>query len=120
MHATDAPDAHDLALRPDELDRRRAMLGFLLQARRPVTIAQVVDHLTATCGPHVVTGKRVADMLRYQVGLGRVRRVARGTYEAVPGAIPRATAWRCVNWRKEQARRRGRSAALSRPGAPDG
>jgi hypothetical protein len=85
------------------LDLRRAILGHLLVTRSPVTVADVIAALSSDFGPAGITSKRVADVLRYQVGRGRVRRVDRGVYQAVPEAIPKATAWRCVNWRRAAA-----------------
>lgn len=95
---------------------RRAILGHLLTARFPVTVADVAAAMTLEFGPEAVTPKRVADVLRYQVRLGRVRRVDRGVYQAVPEAIPKATAWRCVNWRRaaEHAAARARREAAAR------
>jgi hypothetical protein len=102
------------------LDLRRAILGHLLTARSPVTVAGVVAAVAPAFGPEV-TAKRVADVLRYQVRIGRVRRVDRGVYQAVPDAFPKATAWRCVNWRRaaahaaERARREAAARASSPP-----
>jgi hypothetical protein len=67
-------------------------------------VRQLVDALSDLVGDEAAAAKRISDVLRYQVRLGRVRRVERGAYEVVPGAMPKATAWRCVNWRREQQR----------------
>ncbi|HEX6425948.1 MAG TPA: hypothetical protein VFZ79_20820 [Acidimicrobiales bacterium] len=95
-------------LRP--VDLRRAVLALLLASPGPVPVRRVVDSLVHELGDGAVTAKQVADMLRYQVRHGRVRRVDRGVYEAVPGALSRSTAWRCVNWRREHERWSGGSA----------
>jgi len=77
----------------------------MLTAGGPVSVRRLVAALTDELGPGIVDHKRVSDMLRYQAGLGRVRRVARGVYEVVPGAMSRSTAWRCMAWRRERDRR---------------
>lgn len=83
---------------------RRALLGILLEARRPLTIDQVVAELHAAG----VTAHRfrsqpinavVADMLRYQVRIGRVERVSRATYAVVASSMSRSTQRRCRHWR---------------------
>lgn len=90
------------------VDLRRAVLGHLLRAGGPVLLHELVEQLAADfpdgIGDNRLTPKRIADVLRYQVRLGRVRRVGRGVYEAVPGAMSRSTAWRCLNWRRERQR----------------
>lgn len=83
------------------IDLRRALLGHLLTAGDPVTVRGLVDALAGDFGADAEP-KRIADMLRYQVRRGRVRRTARGVYQAMPGAFARSTAWRCVNWRRLQ------------------
>lgn len=88
------------------LDLRRAVLAHLILARRPVSLGELVDALPADLGS-LVDRKRVADMLRYQEGLGRVRRVRRGVYQYVPGSLAKATAWRCIHWRREHERVHG-------------
>jgi hypothetical protein len=97
-----------------DLDVRRAVLGTLLSAGAPVRVGELVDLLGprfgADAGP-----KGVSDLLRHQVRMGRVRRVERGVYAIVPGAIPKTTAWRCVNWRREMVR-----SSHPAPAASDG
>jgi hypothetical protein len=44
--------------------------------------------------------RKVADVLRYQMHAGRVRRVSRGLYVFVPGSLPRTTQWRCERWER--------------------
>ena len=89
---------------PRPIDLRRALLGHLLVAAAPVGVGALVSALRAELGDSAADPKRVSDMLRYQARIGRVRRVGRGLYEVVPGALSKATAWRCVNWRLEQER----------------
>ncbi len=98
------------------LDLRRALLGCLLVAAAPLTIAQLVDALAQDFAREATLPKRVADALRYQVALGRVRRVDRGVYEIVSGSMSRATAWRCVNWKRERERSHQRWVRDHSPG----
>jgi len=86
------------------LTLRRALLGILLEARRPLTIAEVVDTLHAAgVTAHRFRKQRihavVADMLRYQIRTGRVVRVRRATYAVVPSSMSRSTQRRCRHWR---------------------
>ncbi len=104
----DPPDPHRPAAALRLVDLRRAVIGHLLVVGSPVTVGQVVDALADVFGRDAVGPKRVSDLLRYQVRLGRVRRLDRGVYESVPGALSKATAWRCVNWQREQERERQR------------
>ena len=100
---------------------RRAILGHLLTARSPITVPDVVAAVSGAFDPEEITPKRVAEVLRYQVRLGRVRRVDRGVYQAVPEAFPKATAWRCVNWKRaaaHAAERARREAAARTSSAP--
>ncbi|NND75423.1 MAG: hypothetical protein HKN44_10500 [Ilumatobacter sp.] len=47
-------------------------------------------------------------MARYQMRLGRVRRVERGRYIGVPAAMSRS--WRCRKWKLVRERRKDRRA----------
>ncbi|MGA9278912.1 hypothetical protein [Ilumatobacter sp.] len=48
---------------------------------------------------HVATAsQRVSNLLGWQLRRGRVRRVARGVYVAIPEAIPRTSRWRIEHW----------------------
>jgi hypothetical protein len=87
----------DPPLRP--LDVRRAVLGVLLRAGRPMTVVEIVAGLQREI-PVGISGKRVADVLRFQVSAGRVRRVARGVYELDPSTMSRSTRWRSLNWQR--------------------
>jgi hypothetical protein len=62
-----------------------------LVAGAPVSIPELIDALADRFGG-CVDAKRISDVLRYQVGLGRVRRLERGVYEIEPGVLPRSTA----------------------------
>jgi len=83
---------------------RRAVFAVLLDARRPVTVTEVVDALhgagvttwsSSSKPPHRV----IADMLSYQVRAGRVRRNERATYQVISSTISRSTQRRCRHWR---------------------
>lgn len=83
---------------------RRAVLGILLAARRPLTITEVIAELHAAGFTTWSLGPRppqqvIADMLAYQVRAGRVRRTARATYAPERDKIPTTTQWRCRHWR---------------------
>jgi hypothetical protein len=86
----------DPPLRP--LDVRRAVLGVLLRAGRPLCVIEVVAGLQREILG--ISGKRVADVLRFQVAAGRVRRVARGVYELDPTTMSPSTRWRSLNWQR--------------------
>ena len=47
-----------------------------------------------------MSGKRVADVLRFQVAAGRVRRVSRGVYQLEPSTMSPSTKWRSLNWQR--------------------
>jgi hypothetical protein len=93
-------DVDDPPLRP--LDVRRAVLGALLRARRPLTVAEIVEQLAPRMPPGKLTPKRVADVLRFQVEAGRVQRLARGVYVVYPSTLSPSTRWRCLNWERAQ------------------
>ncbi len=83
---------------------RRAVLGTLLEAHRPLTVDEVVATIVAsgcTTRPGLAKPMHmvIADMLAYQVRAGRVRRTRRATYQVIRGAIPSTTQWRCRHWR---------------------
>lgn len=86
---------------------RRALLGILLDARRPLTVAEVVTALQ-TAG--VTTAPRakpinmvIADMLAYQTRIGRVVRVRRATYAVVAPSMSKSMRHRCRHWRDRLA-----------------
>jgi hypothetical protein len=110
-----APDEVDVwgprgSLGPDEVVRptgivriygravRQAALAILLDNRSPTSISSILWRLS-TRGVEVVgpqPHKQLADALRREVAKGRVVRVRRGVYLALP--VPKTTAWRL--WRR--------------------
>ena len=74
------------------IELRRAVLGLLLLERRSMSVDELLQALTGIgcepqpCPPRTPR-KALADVLAYQCRLGRVRRIRRGTYAAVPGAM---------------------------------
>jgi hypothetical protein len=70
----------------------------LLTAGNPVSIGEIVDRLSGDPRLAPVNPKRISDVLAHQFRMGKVRRVRRGVYEMVPGAVSRTTEWRCRNW----------------------
>ncbi len=86
------------------LTLRRAVFGMFFEAGRPLSVPEVVAALAASgvkVGEHLAKPEHmvIADMLAYQVRAGRLRRVRRGIYDVVPGALSRSTRWRCRHWR---------------------
>ena len=82
---------------------RRAVLGVLLRERGSMTVAEVVSELhargvTTSAATHKPPNAVVADLLGYQVRIGRVVRIRRGVYSAMPAALSRTTKWRCLHW----------------------
>ena len=94
-----------MELRPiSGLTLRRAVLGLLLDAGRPLTVREVVDHLQhagVTTSPWCVKPPHmvIADMLAYQVRAGRLRRTRRATYVVIASSMSRSTQRRCRRWR---------------------
>ena len=84
------------------IDLRRAVLGVLLRAGRPMSIEQIVGELRSQGVEASSSGrsdrKRLGDLLGYQTRLGRVRRVGRGRYEIVADSLSRSARWRSLNW----------------------
>ena len=83
---------------------RRALLGILLDAGRPLTVSEVAAALRAAGVTNMPWHAKpfhmvIADMLAYQIRTGRVRRTARATYEVIPSSMSRSTQWRCRHWR---------------------
>ena len=77
-----------------------------------MSIVEIVTALSEEI-PTGVSGKRVADVLRFQESAGRVRRVSRGVYQLVPSTMSPSTRWRSLNWqrvRKQWWARLGRDA----------
>jgi len=99
-----------------------AVIGTLIRADCALTIAELTERMRCSRPIDGVLGeltpKRLSDMLRAQVAVGRVYRVRRGCYRVVPVAMARTTTWRYVRWelqfdryaqqQAEHARRTGR------------
>ncbi len=83
---------------------RRALFAVLLDARRALTIAEVVEALrvagVTVSQTNKPPNKIIADMLAYQVRAGRVTRTGRATYVVIPAALSRSTQRRCRLWRE--------------------
>ena len=92
-----------LHLRP--IDVRRAVLGMLMRADEGLSLGEMRAALLSRDGIGV-DGKRLADLVRWQMRRGRVRRVRRGRYAFVVGSMSRSSAWRCLLWKLVAARRR--------------
>lgn len=85
-----------LSDRRSPIDLRRAVLGLLLSAGRPMTVTEVVEHVRASgFDPNA---RRVANLLAYQMRAGRVVRRGPATYSAIAEAMSGTTRWRCLNW----------------------
>lgn len=86
------------------IELRRAVLRVLLRAGGPVGVAEIVrvleddEHVEISAWHLASASQRVSNLLGWQVKRGRVRRVSRGRYEAIPDAIPRTTRWRIDHW----------------------
>lgn len=95
------------------IELRRAVLGVLLNAPRPLSIADI-ERCLADHGlmpyPYAWGGRTVrklfADLLAHQWRIGRVQRVARGQYQIVPSAISPSMRYRCGRVLRDAARRR--------------
>ena len=77
---------------------REAVLGIMLFAGRPMSAGQILAAMEARrvrIGGVAEPRKAVSDVLRYQLRLRRVRRVAYGVYGI--RSLPRTTAWRVSN-----------------------
>ena len=90
--------------RPRNIELRRAVMRVLLRAEAPVRVAEIVqtlqdvDRIEVADARATTPSQRVSNLLGWQVRQGRVRRVDRGVYVAVPEAIPRTTRWRIEHW----------------------
>ena len=90
------------------LTLRRALLGTLLEAGRPMTVGEVVGALHAAGVTTVPWHAKpislvIADMLAYQVRIGRVVRTRRATYAVVASSMSRSMQRRCRRWRDRLA-----------------
>ena len=96
---------------------RRAVLGTLLAAGRPLSSADVAAGLAAagvTTRPRLTKGasRVIADLLAHQVRIGRVAKVGPALFAVVPGSMSRSTRQRCLRWRVEFERLRAATADL--------
>ena len=94
-------DPFELRPQTPRRDLRRMVLGLLLAAGRPLSVAEITAEVRR-CGPDLVlqSGQRpskiVADLLRQQTKSGRVHRVGRGIYRI--GTLSRSMTWRIRHW----------------------
>ena len=102
MNDTDQSTTDQLHPRP--IDVRRAVLGMLMRADEGLSLGEMRAALLSRDGIEV-DGKRLADLVRWQMRRGRVSRVRRGRYAFIVGSMSRSSAWRCLHW-KLVARRR--------------
>jgi len=83
---------------------RRAVLGTLIRSGRAMSTIEITDGILAsrriTIGGDPLDSSKVAEILRYQIRKGTVRRVAHGVYVFVPGSMARTTQWRCERWER--------------------
>ena len=87
---------------------RRAVLGILLAAGRPLTapeVAHLLHRSGATTRPTLTKGpsRVIADLLTYQARLGRVEKRGPATFAVVPASMSRSTRRRCLRWQLELA-----------------
>jgi hypothetical protein len=99
----------DAVLYPRPIDVRRAVLGALMRraaagAVEGLTLGELRASLVSHDGIEL-EGKRLADLVRWQMRRGRVRRVSRGQYAFVAGSMSRSSAWRCLHWQVVARRR---------------
>ena len=107
-------DADEFAVfHPRPIDVRRAVLGVFIRCAIAgvadgvadgISLSQIRAALLSHDGIEL-EGKRLADLVRWQMRRGRVRRVRRGHYAFVLGSMSRSSAWRCLHW-QDVARRR--------------
>jgi hypothetical protein len=105
------------------IELRRAVLGLLIDAAHPLTVADVEARLAAhglvpfTWGTRTVR-KLLADLLAHQWRIGRLRRVDRGVYEIVPTSISPSMRYRCGRALRDAARAMA-SVRESDPATPE-
>lgn len=88
---------------------RRAVLGTLLAAARPMSpaeIAAVLHGAGVTTRPWLTKSpsRVIADLLAHQVRAGRVVKVGPARFAVVPASMSRSTRQRCLRWRQQEAR----------------
>jgi len=89
-------------LHPRPIDVRRAVLGVLMRcsasgAVEGLSLGELRAALLSRDGIDL-DGKRLADLVRWQMRRGRVSRVRRGRYAFVVGSMSPSSAWRCLHW----------------------
>ncbi len=106
---------------------RRAVLGTLLAAGRPLSpneLAEALGEAGVTTLPHLTKGSSrvIADLLAHQVRTGKVVMVGPALFAVRPGSMSRSTRQRCLRWQHEVARLRAEIADLPPhmvdPGSP--
>jgi hypothetical protein len=92
------------ALHPRPIDVRRAVLGVLMRcaasgagAVEGLSLGELRAALLSHDGIEL-DGKRLADLVRWQMRRGRVSRVRRARYAFVVGSMSPSSAWRCLHW----------------------
>ena len=85
---------------------RRAVLGILLLAGRPMTVSEIASALArqgATTSRQLTKGpsRVIADLLAHQVRIGRAQKTGPATFRAVPSSMSRSTRRRCVHWKDD-------------------
>ena len=83
------------------VDIRRAILRVFLEARRPLSIDEVVAGVAAD-GVNV-SRRKVSDVMRHQARVGHAQVHRRGTYSLDPTVFSTSTRWRCIHWRAAKA-----------------
>jgi hypothetical protein len=82
---------------PRPIDVRRAVLGALIRgADEGLNLGEIRVALLSQ--GIELEGKRLADLVRWQMRRGRVIRVRRGRYAFVVGSMSRSSTWRCLHW----------------------
>ena len=89
-------------LHPRPIDVRRVVLGVLLRRAASGAIDGLsLGEISAALLSHDgidLDGKRLADLVRWQMRRGRVSRVRRGRYAFVAGSMSPSSVWRCLHW----------------------
>ena len=80
------------------------MLRVLLLSDGPVTVAEVVAHVSEVDGFDLGAGRtttpsqRIASILRWQVRRRTALRVGRSSYTIDRAALPNTSRWRILHW----------------------
>lgn len=69
----------------------------------PAEVMAALAAAGATTSPHLTKGpsRVIADLLAYQVRVGKVEKVGPALFAAVPERISRSTRQRCLGWRRQ-------------------